>query len=109
MVASGFIFGFCAFIMVGLGISQLRSKAPVGFYTGEKPPSAEEITDVHAWNKKHGTMWVLYGVVMILSWIIGTLLGDTPSGLIVLLSGVLVPVLVMIWYHHKLIKRYKKS
>jgi hypothetical protein len=32
--------------MIGIGVSQLKSRAPVGFYTGEKPPTEEELTDV---------------------------------------------------------------
>lgn len=56
------IIGFVVFlgtslIMIGLGVSQIKSKEPVGFYTGEKPPKREQLSDVEAWNKKHGLMW----------------------------------------------------
>lgn len=43
MVASGFILGMCAFIMIGIGISQFRSTDPVGFYNGEKPPKKKNL------------------------------------------------------------------
>ena len=43
-----------ASVMIGIGISQLRSKKPVAFYSGEKPPGEEELSDVKAWNQKHG-------------------------------------------------------
>ena len=108
MVASCFILGMCAFIMIGIGISQFRSTDPVGFYNGEKPPKKEELTDVTAWNKKHGTMWILYGIVIILSWVIGFFIGDTLWYLIPFLAAIILPLLVMIWYHHHLIKRYKR-
>lgn len=32
---------------------QLKSKKPVGFYSGEKTPSEDEISDMYMWNKKH--------------------------------------------------------
>jgi hypothetical protein len=62
MIVSLIICGFASLFMISIGVSQLKSKTPVGFYTGEKPPKAEELTDVSAWNRKHGMMWVLYGV-----------------------------------------------
>ena len=54
-----------ASFMIGIGISQLRSKKPVDFYSGEKPPGEEELSDVKAWNQKHGQMWVLYGLIIL--------------------------------------------
>ncbi len=32
-IISAVVFGFVALIMLGIGISQLKSKDPVGFYT----------------------------------------------------------------------------
>ena len=58
------IFFIVAMIMIGLGIFQLKSTSPVGFYSGEKPPREEELTDVKAWNKKHGMMWLIYGIII---------------------------------------------
>ena len=48
------IFSLVTIVMIIIGISQMRSKKPVGFYSGEKPPREEELSDVVAWNKKHG-------------------------------------------------------
>ena len=50
------IYLLAALIMVGIGVLQRKSKTPVGFYTGEKPPAAQELSDVSSWNKKHGAM-----------------------------------------------------
>ena len=46
-IISGVIFCIVAMIMLGIGVSQLKSKEPVGFYTGEKPPKAEQLSDVN--------------------------------------------------------------
>lgn len=102
------IFGLVALFMMGIGVSQLKSKTPVAFYSGEKPPKAEELTDVHAWNVKHGRMWLMYGVIIIISCVIGYLMGDTIWCLIPFCGGVIIPVVFMIWYHQKLVKRYRR-
>ncbi len=56
------IFAVTALIMIAIGISNFKSDKPVGFYTGIEPPPPEEITDISAYNKKHGWMWIAYGI-----------------------------------------------
>lgn len=53
----GSIICFIFYIMVALfmmviGVSQIKSQNPVGFYSGEKPSRPDELTDVILWNKK---------------------------------------------------------
>lgn len=97
-----------ALIMIGIGISQLKSKTPVAFYSGEKPPHPEELSDVDAWNKKHGRIWIIYGIVIILSYLLGVLVGlDTSSGLVLYCSGVIIPIVIMIGYHDRLTRTYR--
>lgn len=110
MVESVFSF-FCILpvilIMVGIGIHQLKSRMPVGFYTGEKPPKPEEIRDVPAYNKRHGWMWISYGLGMLVSWTAGAFTGN------VLVFGILFPaeifggLFLMLYLHHKWLSQYK--
>ena len=104
------IYLFVAAIMFGIGISQYKSKKPVGFYSGEKPPLESELTDVDAWNKKHGKMWILYGVIIIVSYLLGIpfLIADSVWSVLPMCGGIMVPIPLMIRYHHKLIREYKK-
>ena len=104
------IYLFVAVIMFGLGISQYRSEKPVGFYSGEKPPLESELTDVNVWNKKHGKMWIWYGVIIIISYLLGVPLMDLDNAWCVLpmCGGIIVPIPLMIRYHHKLLREYKK-
>ena len=102
------IFLIVAGMMIGIGISQLRSTSPVGFYSGEKPPAENELTDVQAWNKKHGMMWLVYGIIIIISYFVGYIMGHTILCLIPFCGGLIVPVIIMIWYHHRLIRKYKR-
>lgn len=105
-IISGVVFGIVALIMLGIGISQLKSKDPVGFYSGEKPPQKEQLSDVNAWNKKHGRMWVIYGICIICSWVCSSFMGDSIFSAIPMFAGLLIPVIIMIFYHHKLVKAY---
>lgn len=99
---------FVSLIMIVIGIVQVKSKTPVGFYSGEKPPREEELTNVHEWNIKHGRMWIVYGIIMIIGYFIGGLMGDTIWSAIPMCGGVVLPLGWMVWYHHQLIKKYKK-
>lgn len=94
--------------MISIGISQLRSHEPVGFYSGEQPPSENELSDVHAWNKKHGIMWLIYAFIIIISYVIGAVIGDNVWSIVPMCGGVIIPVIFMIWYHSRLIKTYKR-
>ncbi len=105
-IISGVVFGMVALVMFVIGISQLKSKEPVGFYTGEKPPEKEQLSDVNAWNKNHGIMWVIYSGCIVCSWICSAFIGNSIYSLIPLCTGILVPIPVMIVYHHRLVKKY---
>lgn len=100
------IFLLVSIIMVGLGISQIKSKTPVGFYTGEKPPKREQITDVEAWNKKHGLMWILYGATIMGSYIACAFVEAEMIALIVFLGVIVGAIPVMMFYHNYLQKKY---
>jgi len=102
------IYVLVAAVMFGIGITQYRSIKPVGFYSGEKPPKESELSDVFQWNKEHGKMWIWYSGIIIISYLLGIPLFESLWCVVPMCGGVLVPLPVMIWYHHKLIRKYKK-
>ncbi len=105
------IYLLVALVMIGIGVSQLKSKTPVGFYSGEKPFEAGELSDVPMWNKKHGKMWIIYGIIIIFSGLAGTfLIGADAAWQVVLIpmaGGVVAPIIWMIGYHERLVRKYK--
>lgn len=103
------IYLLVALVMVSIGVSQLKSKTPAAFYSGEKPLDPKELSDVSMWNRKHGMMWIIYGIIIMLSGLAGSFPASKDSlwCLIPMLGGVLVPLAVMVWYHHRLIREYK--
>lgn len=106
-IISGVIVCIVAMIMLGIGVSQLKSKEPVGFYTGENPPKVDQLSDVNSWNKKHGVMWIIYGISIIGSWICSAFIGgDSIYSVIPLCIGIIIPILIMVFLHHKWVKRY---
>ena len=97
-----------AFLMGGIGIYQIKSPKPAWFYSGEEPPKPENITDLRAWNTKHGGMWVVYGAIILITTVIGVI--DLSSiGMWFFMGGILLPIPFMIWWHHRLEKIYLKK
>lgn len=106
-IISGVIVCIVAMIMLEIGVSQLKSKEPVGFYTGEKPPKVDQLSDVNSWNKKHGVMWIIYGICIIGSWICSAFIGgDSIYSVIPLCIGTIIPILIMVFLHYKWVKSY---
>lgn len=100
------IYFLVALFMIGIGLSQYKSQKPVGFYSGEQPPQESELTDVISWNKKHGILWILYGIIIIISYFIGVLIGDSVWSILPMCGGTILPLIFMIRYHNKLKKKY---
>lgn len=100
------IFAWTALIMIAVGVFQINLKEPVGFYTGEKPLKREQVSDVVAWNKKHGMMWIAYGVGMVLAYLVGVLIGDEEVSGAIFIGVVIGGIPAMIAYHHWLKKKY---
>ncbi|MCI9448111.1 MAG: hypothetical protein HFH36_12155 [Lachnospiraceae bacterium] len=94
--------------MVIIGIFQCRSKEPVGFWSGKKPPEKDRITDVKAYNRKHGIMWIVYGIGFFLCFVLAVFLGEELALAAVALGTVecIGGIFVMIAYHNKLNRRY---
>lgn len=106
IVVSGIVYLGCAAIFIGIGIHDIKSKKPVSFYTGEKPLEADQISDVDAWNRKHGIMWIIYGGIVAASWICGLFCKDSEWILIPYFGGLLIPIIFIVMYHNKLKKQY---
>ncbi|MCM1267284.1 MAG: hypothetical protein NC302_05200 [Bacteroidales bacterium] len=98
----------CAGAVILLGIVQYRSKEPVAFWSGKKPPTREQITDVRAYNQKHGRMWILYGAGMIFCFVCGLPFEGSASAYLCLIE-VIGGLLVMIAYHNRLNGMYYKK
>lgn len=97
--------GIAPIIMIG--IVQYGSKDPVGFWTGKKPPEKEQITDVRAYNRKHGLMWIIFGIGFIACFLCGLAFGGLAAGYLCM-AEVLGGIAAMAAYHNKLDRMYRK-
>lgn len=109
MIIMLIVYGFVGMIMIGIGITQRKSKNPVGFYSGVEAPKVDEVRDVKAWNKKHGIMWIIYGCCIMISAFGVVLVEDASLILIPALGGITLPLPFMILYHHRLKNIYMKK
>lgn len=99
-----------AVIMFAIGGYQfLKKDEPVGFYNMTNPPRKEEISDVMQWNKKHGMIWLVYGLCIELGFWLGYLVPVTFLQVVFVVGGGLLPMPFMVVAHHKLEKEYKQN
>ena len=102
------IISILAFIMVSLGVCQIMKKdGPVGFDNLIDPPKKDEITDVITWNKKHGIMWISYGICIELGFLLGYVMPIDAIKMIFMTAGIVVPLPFMFMRHKSLVKKYK--
>jgi len=57
---------------VGFGVFALKKHTPIHFWAGTVV-KAEEISDVKAYNKANGIMWISYGIIICLSGLLSTI------------------------------------
>jgi len=107
-VLSMVICSFTVIPLVIIGIVQYHSKTPVGFWSGREPPKKEEVIDVKAYNQKHGMMWIIYGIGLFVSFLLGSPFG---GGVAAIAAGVecIGGIFLMIVYHNSLNHKYLRE
>lgn len=104
----GVVFYLCiSTFCVSMGVLQIKKDTPVGLFLGEKPPQKELLSDMKAWNKEHGIMMIVYGVIILALYAVCAPVGNIFASIIF----VCVPVgalPIMYFYHEKLKKKYIK-
>lgn len=108
MIAGLVIISIVAAIMIIIGVSQIFKKEnPVGFSNIIAPPKKEEISDVLQWNKKHGIIWIIYGICIELGFWLGHFMSVEALEMIFMMGGVIFPLPFMVIRHRKLEKEYR--
>ncbi len=93
-------------IVMGIGIYAMKRKAPMWFYAGSSI-SEEEISDVAAFNRANGYMWLGYSGILWISTIVMMyypLLGGILLAFGCVMGGLLLPII-----HGKLCEIYRKE
>ena len=97
-----------AVLMFGIGIYQWRSEKPARLSTGEPTIDPNDLTDVKAWNRKHGMMWILYGLCLLAGLFISLQIKDSLYAGILMMAFCLLPILAIPVYHDHLIRQYHR-
>lgn len=96
MIIGFVIWSLCAVLFFVIGVVDLKSKKPVGFFTGVKPP---KISDVKNYNKAVAMLWFVTGIVFEL---IGVpflyLKQNSPAFVFVMLATVVLVIVMMVVY-----------
>ena len=98
-----------AVLMFGIGIYQWRSEKPARLSTGEATIDPSELTDVKAWNRKHGMMWILYGVIMVAGFAVSLTIDNSLYAGLVAMAAIFLPLILIPVYHNYLLKKYRRS
>lgn len=102
------IITFVAGTMVAIGLHQMLKKdQPVGFYNVTEPPREEEISDIIQWNKKHGLIWIVYGICIELGFWLAYLMPNEILEMVFMMGGIIIPLPCMVLRHHMLEKEYR--
>lgn len=96
-----------AMIFVILGIYQCRAKDPVTINTGETPPIAEDIVDVKLWNQKHGRNFIILGIMLWCTFVVGGYVLSRINGVIAIIIIITAVLFEFFWlnYQHEKMKR----
>lgn len=110
MIMGLIIISIVAIIMMAIGFFQFRKKeAPVGFYNVIDPPRKEDITDVIQWNRKHGAIWIIYGICIEAGFWLGFVMPTEILEMIFMMGGVVIPLPFMVFRHRSLEKKYYRN
>ena len=96
----------CSLLFTGIGLYAIKREKPMWFWSGSTV-SETEITDVKAYNRENGIMWICYSLVMWASTIMGVL-NMAVAGL-VLLIGSLAGLPILAVTYNRIYKKYKKK
>ena len=88
----------------GIGIYAMKRKKPMWFWSGSTVKEYE-ITDVAAYNKENGIMWIAFSAIFWISTILGAF--STSAGGIFLIAGCIVGIPILPVVYGKIYKKYK--
>ena len=95
----------CSLLFTGIGIYAWRREKPMWFFSGSTVKE-EEITDVKAYNRENGIMWICYSAIFWISTVLG--FWSAAAAGIVLMVGCVAGSLLLVAAYNRIYKKYKK-
>jgi hypothetical protein len=95
----------CSLLFTGIGIYAWRRTKPMWFWSGSSVRE-EEITNVKAYNRENGIMWICYSAVFWISTIMG--IQSVSIAGIVLAVGCLGGLPLLVIAYNRIYRKYKR-
>ena len=95
-----------AALFFGIGIYAWKRKKPMWFWSGTTV-SEEEISDVPAYNRANGIMWIAFSCVFWISAVCGLM--QIKTGGIILIAGCLLGIPALIFVYGRIYNKYKNQ
>ena len=95
----------CSLLFTGIGIYAWRRTKPIWFWSGSSVRE-EEITNVKAYNRENGIMWICYSAVFWISTIMG--IRSVSIAGIVLAVGCLGGLPLLVIAYNRIYRIYKR-
>ena len=94
-----------ALIFIGFGIIALKKQTPIHFWAGTvvKP---EELSNVKAYNRANGIMWITFGLLIMLSTIL-TILFDSQIWTLISVVILFLGLILMMIIYNRIYNKYK--
>ena len=95
----------CSLLFTGIGIYAWRRTKPMWFWSGSSVRE-DEITNVKAYNRENGIMWICYSGVFWISTIMD--IGSVSTAGIVLAVGCLGGLPLLVIAYNRIYRKYKR-
>ena len=95
----------CSLLFTGIGIYAWRRTKPTWFWSGSSVRE-DEITNVKAYNRENGIMWICYSAVFWISTIMG--IRSVSIAGIVLAVGCLGGLPLLVIAYNRIYRKYKR-
>ena len=92
-------------LFTGIGIYAWKRKKPMWFWSGSTVKESE-ISDIAAYNKANGIMWIDFSVMMWVSTVLGAI--NSKIGGIILIAGCIIGVPILPIVYGKIYHKYRK-
>ena len=92
-------------LFTGIGIFAWQRKKPMWFWSGSTVKGSE-ISDVAAYNRANGIMWLVFSLIMWVSTVLGAM--NMKAGGILLTAGCIIGVPLLPVVYGKIYQEFKK-
>ncbi len=94
----------CSALLTGLGIYAWRRKKPMWFWSGSTVKE-EEISDIPAYNRANGIMWIAFSLIFWASTIMGVC--NMALAGVVMIVGCMIGAPLLVIAYQKIYARYR--